>query len=81
MVRAEPRRKLDEELEAQRIACDFLVRGCQSALSDLQASSRAPRAGEIMEEILASWRETLALLESAAASGDPARKSPAFTTA
>jgi len=79
MIAAEPAPRIHEELEAQRLACELLVRGCETALAQFQASGRDSRAGQILEEILTSWRETLSLLESAAKSGEPLRKLTAFT--
>ncbi len=61
-----------EELAAQRIACTFLVKGCESALfclgisaADVGDSYEAgvdQRAAGIMREILGSWRATLDIL-------------------
>lgn len=60
------------ELQAQRVACAYLVRGCETARfdfhtlatepADLEAARTADRAAEILQDVLASWRETLALL-------------------
>src|SRR2546426_9019581 len=61
-----------EELAAQRIACTFLVKGCESALfclglsaADIGDSEEAridQRAASITREILGSWRATLDIL-------------------
>jgi hypothetical protein len=75
----ETKPRVTEELEAQRLACHFLVRGCEAALADLESAGPTARAGDILREILASWRETLSLLEAAVESGDPARKLTPFT--
>ena len=68
------------ELRAQRLACAYLVKGCERALFEFgliageTASARAAevdgRAVEIMREVLGSWRDTLALLPDAAAAQD-----------
>jgi hypothetical protein len=61
-----------EELAAQRIACTFLVKGCENALfclgtsaADIGDSDEARidrRATVVMQEILGSWRATLDIL-------------------
>lgn len=61
-----------QELEAQRVACSYLVKGCERALFDFgliageKASADAARiderAIEIMRAVVGSWRETLSLL-------------------
>ena len=77
-----------EELEAQRIACRVLVEGCEAALASIRLGRAVARGGrelrttlrarEILEEILASWRETLDVLDGAGGE-ERATKSPAFT--
>ena len=60
----------DEEKQAQRIACAHLIRGCEAAVSDLQdvvreakeQSLTSVRAGDILANVLASWREALQIL-------------------
>ncbi len=63
------------ELKARRLACSYLVKGCQDAIFDFReraagmagaAQARsAHRAIEILEEALGSWCETLSILRSA----------------
>ena len=56
----------NEEQQAQHIACSHLVRGCESAVSELLAATGASegpspakrRAGEILAQVLSSWRDT-----------------------
>jgi hypothetical protein len=60
------------ELEAQRIACRHLVKGCERALfhfgliagetPNTEAAQIDGRAVEIMRDALSSWRDTLSLL-------------------
>jgi hypothetical protein len=60
------------ELEAQRIACTELVKGCERALFQFgliagetpsaEAAVIDGRAVDIMQEVLSSWRDTLSLL-------------------
>ena len=62
------------ELEAQRIACSYLVKGCERALfqfgliagetSSVEAARIDERAVNIMRQVLSSWRETLSELPS-----------------
>jgi hypothetical protein len=63
------------ELKAQHLACSHLVKGCQDAIirfrektaeqgQDLQAGATY-RTIEILEEVLASWCDTLSILRSA----------------
>jgi hypothetical protein len=55
-----------EEQQAQHIACSHLVRGCEGAVSELRAATGATegpspakkRAGEILAQVLSSWRDT-----------------------
>jgi hypothetical protein len=55
-----------EEQQAQDIACSHLVRGCEGAVSELRAATGASerpspankRAGEILAQVLSSWRDT-----------------------
>ena len=59
------------ELEAQRLACSYLLKGCERALfdfglvagetSNVDAANIDQRAADIMRAILGSWRETLSL--------------------
>lgn len=57
----------DEERQAQHIACGHLVRGCEGAAAELLATSgereeQSPtkkRSGEILDQVLASWRGAL----------------------
>jgi hypothetical protein len=63
------------ELEAQRIACAHLVKGCERALfhfgliagetSSAEAADIDGRAVDIMRNVLSSWRDTLSLLPPA----------------
>lgn len=67
------------ELEAQQLACSYLLKGCERALfqfglvagetASVDAASIDKRAADIMREILGSWRETLSLLEASAPAG------------
>ncbi len=60
------------ELEAQRIACSYLVKGCERALFDfgliagetasIEAGRIDERAADIMRDVVGSWRDTLSLL-------------------
>jgi hypothetical protein len=60
------------ELEAQRLACMHLVKGCERALfhfgliagetPNAEAAQIDGRAVEIMRNALSSWRDTLSLL-------------------
>ena len=60
----------NEEQQAQHIACGHLVRGCEGAVSELQhvaveTGGRSPamaRAGDILAEVLSSWRDALKVL-------------------
>jgi hypothetical protein len=60
----------DNERQAQHIACTHLIRGCESAVSDLllamgEADAGSPamrRAREILAGMLSSWHETLRAL-------------------
>lgn len=62
-----------EERQAQRIACIHLIRGCESAVSELlhtmdrtdDGSPALLRAREILVRALASWRDTLQALDAA----------------
>ena len=64
----------NEEQQAQDIACSHLVRGCEGAVSELLAAtgtSERPspakkRAGEILAQVLSSWRDTGKTLKIAA---------------
>ena len=63
------------ELKAQHLACSHLVKGCQDAIirfrettateDQAQEANAAPRAIEILEEVLGSWCDTLSILHSA----------------
>lgn len=60
------------ELKAHHLACSQLVRGCQDAIirfrsqaGDVEKEGVSFRTIEIMESILDSWCETLAILRSA----------------
>jgi hypothetical protein len=67
----------NEEQQAQHIACSHLVRGCEGAVSELLApagASEGPspakkRAGEILAQVLSSWRDTRTALRI---TGEPA---------
>ena len=60
------------ELEAQRVACGYLVKGCERALfhfglvagetGNVDAARVDQRAADIMRQVLTSWRDTLSLL-------------------
>jgi len=62
------------ELKAHHLACGHLVRGCQDAIfrfrdsaadGDGEAARLAHRTIEILEDVLASWCETVSMLRSA----------------
>jgi len=65
------------ELEAQRIACTHLVKGCERALfhfgliagetPSAEAAQIDGRALEIMRNALSSWRDTLSMLPTRSA--------------
>jgi len=73
------------ELEAQQLACSYLLKGCERALfqfglvagetANMEAAGIDQRAADIMRDILGSWRETLSLLR--ASSLDAGRSSTA----
>jgi hypothetical protein len=58
----------EEEREAQRLALQHLIKGCDDAVSGLirggkgQQPQSAKRAREILAEMLSSWRQTLTAL-------------------
>jgi len=61
------------ELEAQQLACSYLLKGCERALfqfglvageTGVDAARVDQRAADIMRDILGSWRETLSLLQA-----------------
>jgi hypothetical protein len=62
-------------LEAQSVACAYLIRACETALLDLRratghavtpAQTRTNlRAIELLEDVLLGWRETRAALVAA----------------
>lgn len=62
----------EDERQAQRIACTHLIRGCESAVSELlhamsEADERSlamKRAREILVRVLSSWRDTLKTLKA-----------------
>jgi hypothetical protein len=69
-----PNTAREEDREAaQRLACATMVRACERALYDLRcALGRAERPADVrsglaaidlLEQVLAGWRETLALCE------------------
>lgn len=63
------------ELKARRLACSYLVKGCQDAIFDFRTKAvgipdaeqarAANRTIEILEEALGSWCETLSILRTA----------------
>jgi hypothetical protein len=63
------------ELEAQELACSYLVKGCERALYQFglaagetgipEGTEIDRRAADIMRDVLGSWQETLSLLRSA----------------
>ena len=67
----------DEEQQAQRIACVHLIKGCETAVSELQdmareAEEQSPpsvRAGDILAQVLSSWRDALQILTVGEQSG------------
>jgi hypothetical protein len=91
---ASPRRRLvlnpdARELEAQRIACSYLVKGCERALFDfgliagnmggIEAARIDERAAHIMRGVLGSWRDTLSLLTDHLTDRDFADSSDVWT--
>lgn len=56
-----------EEQQAQHIACSHLIRGCEGAISELQAAGgetnglprTKKRAEDILTEVLSSWRHAM----------------------
>ena len=79
-----------EKLLAQWIACSFLLRACESSLVELTNATKATndegaayllyRAGDVLEEITSSWRETLNIVSEAALS-DATRSRPEVAAA
>jgi len=77
------------ELEAQRLACSYLLKGCERALFDfglvagetgnMEAASIDQRAADIMRAILGSWRETLSLLQASSTAGERGRTPQSWT--
>jgi len=63
----------DDERQAQHIACSHLIRGCESAVSELlygmseadEGSPAMKRAREILVRVISSWRDTLKALKTA----------------
>jgi hypothetical protein len=91
---ASPRRRLvlnpdARELEAQRIACSYLVKGCERALFDfgliagdmggIETARIDERAAHIMRAVLGSWRDTLSLLTDHLTDRDFADSSDVWT--
>lgn len=70
----------NEERQAQHIACGHLVRGCEGAVSELQQVADEPggpsptvaRAGDILAQVLFSWRDALSGLAPGETSGPAA---------
>lgn len=77
------------ELEAQRIACGYLVKGCERALFDfgliagdmggMEAARIDERAAHIMRGVIGSWRDTLSLLTDHLTDRDFAGSTDAWT--
>ena len=77
------------ELEAQQLACSYLLKGCERALfqfglvagetSNVDAAAIDQRAADIMRDILGSWRETLSLLQASAPADEHGRPSQGWT--
>lgn len=77
------------ELEAQRLACSYLLKGCERALfqfglvagetGNMDAAGIDQRAADIMRDILGSWRETLSLLQASAPAGEHGRAPQGWT--
>lgn len=63
-----------DELAALRMACRYLVAGCERSLFDLRCSlgeatqaaevRAGLRAAEVLEAVLLDWRQTLAILHA-----------------
>jgi hypothetical protein len=91
MASSRPRRPAlnpdPKELEAQRVACSYLVKGCERALFDfgliagetggVEAARIDERAAQIMRKILGSWRDTLSVLAEPRAETESQRTSRA----
>jgi hypothetical protein len=77
------------ELEAQQLACSYLLKGCERALfqfglvagetENLEAAGIDQRAADIMRDILGSWRETLSLLQASLPAGEGGRAPQGWT--
>ena len=69
-------RMQSDELRAQHIACSYLVRGCEDALTELARTlietrsagegAANARAADILSDILDDWKETMAILRATA---------------
>ncbi len=61
-----------DEQHAQHVACGHLVRGCEAAISELQAapgetdaqSQTRERSQEILGQVLSSWRQAMSVSAS-----------------
>ena len=77
------------ELEAQQLACSYLLKGCERALFQfglvagetgrVEAAGVDQRAADIMRDILGSWRETLSLLQGSSPAGERSRTTQGWT--
>ena len=77
------------ELEAQQLACSYLLKGCERALfqfglvagetQNIDPADVDQRAADIMRAILDSWRETLALLRASSLDGERGRSPQDWT--
>ena len=77
------------ELEAQRLACSYLLKGCERALfhfglvagetGSMESAGIDQRAADIMRSILGSWRETLSLLQASSPAGERGREPQGWT--
>jgi len=77
------------ELQAQQLACSYLLKGCERALfqfglvagetGNAEAANIDQRAADIMRDILGSWRETLSLLQASSPAGERDRTPQGWT--
>lgn len=78
----------NEEQHAQQIACGHLVRGCEGAISALEATpvqtdeppETRERAQEILAQVLSSWQDAMNVAEPAKAPPSNNNDLDAWTT-
>jgi len=79
----------ERELKAQRLACSYLLKGCERALfhfglvagaaGNMETANIDQRAADIMRDILGSWRETLSVLQASSPAGERDRTPQGWT--